>query len=244
MAIDYKEKIRKLLALAESPVEAEARAALLKARQLMAEHKLREEDCLEPKKLKVKKALIGITCTKRLNAWITNLSAIIAENYCCTAWRSRRRGMQTVEIGFIGFEDDFEVCERIFRYAVDCVLSHCKAMRKEYRDIYTGKHIGKMCDAYGYGFVRGVAEALERQTQENQQWGLVLVVPQEVKDKAAEMGEGSLFKELDARSTSASLRPCGRATRMGRSSTRRAEFRRRCWYDGQAAGRSDYQGLH
>ena len=36
MAIDYKEKIRKLLALAESPVEAEARAALLKARQLMA----------------------------------------------------------------------------------------------------------------------------------------------------------------------------------------------------------------
>lgn len=195
--VDYKEKIRKLLALAESPVEAEARAALLKARQLMAEHKLREEDCLAPEKLKVKKALIGIACTKRLNAWMTDLSAIIAENYCCTAWRSRRRGMQTVEIGFIGFEDDFEVCERIFRYAVDCVLSHCKAIRKEYRDIYTGKHIGKMCDAYGYGFVRGVAEAFERQTQENQQWGLVLVVPQEVKDKAAEMGEGSSFKELD-----------------------------------------------
>lgn len=40
--VDYKEKIRKLLALAESPVEAEARAALLKARQLMAEHKLTE----------------------------------------------------------------------------------------------------------------------------------------------------------------------------------------------------------
>lgn len=40
--IDYKEKIRKLLALAESPVEAEARAALLKDRQLMAEHKLTE----------------------------------------------------------------------------------------------------------------------------------------------------------------------------------------------------------
>ena len=47
MAIDYKEKIRKLLALAESPVEAEARAALLKARQLMAEHKLTERECRE-----------------------------------------------------------------------------------------------------------------------------------------------------------------------------------------------------
>ena len=46
--MDYKDKIRKLLALAESPEEAEARAALLKARKLMAEHKLREEDCRQP----------------------------------------------------------------------------------------------------------------------------------------------------------------------------------------------------
>lgn len=198
MATDYKDKIRKLLALAESPVEAEAKAALLKARQLMAEHKLREEDCLEPEKLKVKEALVGVTCTKRLNSWMTDLAAIIAENYCCKAWMAKRRGMQTIEIGFIGFEDDFEVCERIFKYAVDCVLSHCKRIRKEYRDIYTGKHLGKMCDAYGYGFARGVEEAFKRQTQENQEWGLVLIIPQEVKDKTAEMGEASVFKEFEA----------------------------------------------
>lgn len=198
MATDCKDKIRKLLALAKSPVEAEAKAALLKARQLMAEHKLREEDCLEPEKLKVKKALVGITCTKRLNSWIAYLSAIIAENYCCTAWRSKRRGMQTVEIGFIGFEDDFEICERIFKYAVDCVLSRCKAIRKEYQDIYTGKHLGKMCDAYGFGFARGVAEAFERQTQKNQEWGLVLVIPQEVRDKASEMGKSTVFKQITA----------------------------------------------
>ena len=52
MAVDYKDKIRKLLALAESPNEAEAQAALLKARQLMAEHKLTERECreVEPQK--------------------------------------------------------------------------------------------------------------------------------------------------------------------------------------------------
>ena len=38
------EKIARLLALAESPYEAEAQAALLRARRLMAEHKLRPED--------------------------------------------------------------------------------------------------------------------------------------------------------------------------------------------------------
>ncbi len=36
---DIKGKIRHLLALAESPNENEARAALLKARELMAKHK-------------------------------------------------------------------------------------------------------------------------------------------------------------------------------------------------------------
>ena len=41
---DVKDKIAKLLALAESPNENEAKAALLKARELMAQHKLRPEE--------------------------------------------------------------------------------------------------------------------------------------------------------------------------------------------------------
>ncbi len=44
MATNIKDKIAKLLALAESPNENEARAALLKARELMAGHKLRPEE--------------------------------------------------------------------------------------------------------------------------------------------------------------------------------------------------------
>ena len=39
---DYKDKIKKLLALAESNNEHEARAALLKAKELMAEYKIEE----------------------------------------------------------------------------------------------------------------------------------------------------------------------------------------------------------
>ena len=41
--MDYKDKIRKLLALAESPSEAEAKAALLKARELMAKTSLPDD---------------------------------------------------------------------------------------------------------------------------------------------------------------------------------------------------------
>ena len=41
---DYKEKIKKLLSLSKSTNEHEAQAALLKAKQLMAEHKISEAD--------------------------------------------------------------------------------------------------------------------------------------------------------------------------------------------------------
>lgn len=38
---------------------------------------------------------------------------------------------------------------------------------------------------YGYGFVRGILTALEKQSEENQtEWGLVLVIPKEVEDAA------------------------------------------------------------
>lgn len=54
--MDYKERIRKLLALAKSPEENEAKAALLKARALMAKHKLTEAEFAEAQTRAVKKA--------------------------------------------------------------------------------------------------------------------------------------------------------------------------------------------
>ena len=63
------EKIAKLLALAESPYEEEAKAALLQARRLMAEHKLMPED-IEPQENKnVIQECVGVTCTKLSSPW-------------------------------------------------------------------------------------------------------------------------------------------------------------------------------
>ena len=53
---NYKEKIKKLLALSESSNEHEAKAALLKAKQLMMEHKITESDLVDKKELGVKKS--------------------------------------------------------------------------------------------------------------------------------------------------------------------------------------------
>lgn len=190
MEADYKAKIKKLLALAESPNEHEARAALLKARELMAEHKLSEIDLKDVGKQEVKDVVMDITCTKRRNPWIVNLSGIIAPNYCCKGYRRHQHGGQTQTIGFIGFENDVEICVAVFKYAVDCILSANKATQKEYRRYgYDTDYIKKMCDSYGYGFVRGVSEAFEKQQEEKkQEWGLVLVTPKEVEEASQNWG--------------------------------------------------------
>lgn len=180
MTADYKDKIKKLLALAESPNEHEAKAALLKARQLMAEHKIAEGELKDVKKQEVKEVWTDITCSKRRNPWVVHLSAIIGENYCCKGCRRHRPGEQTQYMGFIGLEDDVEICVAVFGYAVDCILAEIGRIKKE-NQCYYSSYVKKFCDSYGYGFVMGVAEAFEEQQEANKEsWGLVLVMPQEV----------------------------------------------------------------
>ena len=164
---DYKEKIRKLLALAESPNEHEARAALLKARQLMAEHKLTEAELKDVEKQQVKDVRTDITCSKRRDPWIVNLSAVIGENYCCKGYRYRRYGEQTNCIGFIGLEDDVEICVAVFKYAVDCVLSEIKNIKKE-NACYYSDYVKRLCNSYGYGFTAG-ATVMPKEVEEASQ---------------------------------------------------------------------------
>ena len=79
MAQDIRDKIAKLLALADSPSEAEARAALLKARELMAKHKLRPEEIKKAENVKVIKETIGVSCTGMTDPWMPNLTSTIAD---------------------------------------------------------------------------------------------------------------------------------------------------------------------
>lgn len=189
------EKIAHLLALAESPEPEEAKAALLRARELMAKYKLRPEECVDAKSAKVIRETVGVTCTAMTNSWACALSAVIAEHYCCQAFRSRARGQRTVTVGLVGLEDDFEVAKRIFLYAYDCVISAIKhsitydprAERGTYRE---------RCNAYGWGFVQGVDAAFKDQEEEHKDWGLVLVVPQAVTDSMKDMGKPSGFGKV------------------------------------------------
>lgn len=196
--MDYiKDKIAKLLALADSPNEHEAKAAMLKARQLMAEHKLRPEEIGQSEKTAVRQGGVGVFCTKMTDPWASTLSGIIGPHYCCKAIRYTRKGKKTVQIGFVGLEDDYEICKRIYLYAYDCIQAKNRALRAARRhEDWSGKELRKMCNAYGWGFCTGLAAAFQKQQEEHQEWGLVMIVPQAVEDATAHMSKPSVYTKM------------------------------------------------
>lgn len=191
MEKDYREKIKKLLALAESPNEHEAKAALLKAKELMAEHKLSELDVEDVGKKEVREVVLeDMQASTRHNPWLVPLSAVIGENYCCKSFHNKYKGKQLRTIGFVGLEEDVKICEQVFRYAVNCVESMVKQIKKE-NSCYSAQYRKRLCDGYGYGFAYGAKDAFDKQQEDNKEkgWGLVMVMPQEVENHVKNFGK-------------------------------------------------------
>jgi hypothetical protein len=188
---EIKDKIAKLLALADSPNENEAKLALLKARALMAEHKLRPDELA--KSVNVVRRKTGIICTKMTNSWAVMLANVVAAHYCCKSYISRVSRGKTAEIGFIGFEGDIDVCERIYKYAFDCVASHCREMSAKFKAEYGAAYTRELANAYGVGFCNGLKSAYAKQSAEHREWGLILTTPQEVTDEWEKLGRARPF---------------------------------------------------
>lgn len=196
MAKDYKEKIKKLLALSESPNENEAKAALLKARELMAEHKLTEADCKEAGKREAEEIITEWTFSKRRDPWLSVLSTVIADNHSCIAFYCRRPGHQTATVAFMGIKDDLELCAKIFEYAAKCVQARIKEIKKEF-DKWPAQYRKERSNSYGYGFAIGLknlymqqnVEAARAAGESSKGFELMTMVPKEVQEATQDFRE-------------------------------------------------------
>jgi hypothetical protein len=182
---DIREKIQKLLNLAESPNENEARAALLKARELMAQNKLSEDD-FNKKEAK----LASMDCedikwtTDSGDIWMVSLCKLICNNYCCVAsWRTAR-GSRTHMLVITGLEDDVTVCGEVIAYAIGFIRSAIIRVGRR----TPGQDIKSVKRSYAEGFITGLEIAFEMQKEQHQEWGLVLVKPKEVQEYEDNLG--------------------------------------------------------
>ena len=175
--MDYGEKIKKLLALSESPNIHEARSALLKARQLMAEYGIAEPP---DDRQEVAHIESGISYSEYRDPWAAHLAEIIGEAYRCMGYTVKGRG-RTCTASFIGLEDDVRLCNKIFRYAVRCIRAGNKEIRKGAIH-FQPEEIRRQCDSYGYGFTYGIKSAFQQQEEgQPAEWALALSMPLKVR---------------------------------------------------------------
>ena len=195
--MDIKDKIAKLLALGKSPNENEAKAALLKARELMAEYKLRPEDIQKTEDVKVIRESLDLTCTKMTDSWLALLCGIIAKHYCCVSYRHRFPHSKKVRMYLVGLEDDFTICRRVIFYAYDWIKTHCDWIRKEKtRECWSARDIREVCNAYGAGFASGLNAAYQEQDRQHQEWGLILSVPKAVSEATSDLGKPTVYTNV------------------------------------------------
>lgn len=186
MATSVKDKIRKLLALASSPNENEARDALLKARELMAKNKLTDSDFEDPGKKELKRFLcedISWT-TDSGRIWMANLCKVLCDNYCCSASWFTPKGTRTHQLVIVGIGEDAEICKEVVGYAVGFVESTIEHLQMKYRR----QDPKAIANSYAEGFILGLEMAFEEQKDEHPEWGLVVVKPEQVSEYERNLG--------------------------------------------------------
>ena len=177
---NIRERIEKLLALATSPNENEAKAALLKARELMAKNKLTEADFEDAKGQELRKYLcedISWT-TDSGKAWMANLCKTLCDNYCCSASWYTPRGSRTHQLVIVGVGDDADVCKEVVNYAVGFINARIEYLQRKYRT----QDPKAIANSYAKGFILGLEFAFEDQQEDHPEWGLVVVKPSEVNE--------------------------------------------------------------
>lgn len=195
------DKLEKLLRLAESPNTNEAYAAAQKAQELFVKYNISHSDInrVQAGKRRVIQETTDITCTAMTDPWVVSLACVIAENHRCKSFRRHIKRARQMTIGFIGFEEDFEFCRRIFQYAHSCVIERCKDIRVRNKGIYTAAQLREAANAYGAGFVAGLSSLYRQQKEAHQEWGLVLVTPAEVAEVVQKMGKPTSFGKAPQR---------------------------------------------
>lgn len=181
------DKVRKLLALTESNNQSEAEVALLRARELMAKYKLAQSD-IEVKTEDVELRISELEYTNGYTPYILQISKVIADNNCCDVYVNTRFKSKKYKIGFIGYKQDIDLCIEMIKYAIEFVQMQIKDLKAKCKDLgYTSKAINYNMKSYGAGFAAGLASAYKKQNEENQEYGLVLVKPQEVVEETNKM---------------------------------------------------------
>lgn len=185
-------RVKGLLALAEgnSNME-ESHSAFLMAQKLMVKYGIEASELTDDESV-IQVLESDGTDFKRLYWYERELAHIVAKNFRCKDWiRSRRiegRSQIQRKIMFMGEEQDVQLATEMYRLVISAIEFYTHRHIKEH-GIGIRSHTQSLKNGYMRGFIDGLERKFEEQIQE-QEWGLVLVIPKEVKEKYKEVVTG------------------------------------------------------
>lgn len=157
----------------------EAETFMLKAQQMMAEHRIQEHEVVGPgtraplsgTQRKIFEALVqdGMILT----TWRKNLCATIAENFGCAAILSGTIDHPEPRLTVVGASENLEVVGRVFQFALDVgeqgMKDHLKVLGPRTQD-----QIREIRYQWGNGYAIGIADKFKAQVA--QEPGVALMV--------------------------------------------------------------------
>lgn len=166
-------KVKNLFDLAKSDNENEAKAAALKAQELMAKYHL-EQNEVEGEEI-TEEIVEHLYETGVGNKWKVPLALSIAKAFRCKVYTRDRNAFV-----FYGYSEDSEAAENTFEY----LFETCKRIKgKKERELRkAGYNVDGEGIAFALGFVAGVKEAFEKQCT-----ALLVITPKEVDDSYQQM---------------------------------------------------------
>ncbi|GAB7306749.1 DUF2786 domain-containing protein [Enterococcus gallinarum] len=180
-----KQKIVKLLALANDANDEESMAALAKAQELMLQHEIDEEDIFSYKQeQKSEKVIDMIIYEGRPQKWLYRLASIIAKNFRVRYYYAPGT---PIELHFFGIESDVQIAQITFEYARGSA-SYCARQFLQLPEIRRKyKRKWQLKQDYLEGYLRGLSETFRNQVLTNG-YELALQVPEVVQTTVKEIG--------------------------------------------------------
>lgn len=175
-------KIQKLMNLASNNSnDFEAADAMLKAQQLMAEHKISMSH-LKTNEEKATAESGSVLDKKATAARNVRLAQIIAKNFKCVPMLS---GNQLV---FIGLAEDLEMATTMFKSLYTFIEKRRRQIYKEYQT--AGKETAGVRDTYVMGFLAGLEAQFAEQIKTNSSYAMMVVTPTAVTEHVAKCSNG------------------------------------------------------
>ena len=177
------EKIKKVLELSRNnPSEEEAKAAALKAQELMAQYHISMQEVDDVQDIEnIAEEQVTVGNGKK---WKFKLATVVAKNFRCKHFFY---GRSTVV--FYGYETDAKIAAETFKYlfkvgntASDTYYNQLYWKAHNAGEYFNGKGI---VNNFLVGYINGISSALDKQCT-----ALMIVTPEEVKESFAERTKG------------------------------------------------------